>query len=389
MRAHILALATIGSAALSAPAFAADLPVAPEPADYVRICDVYGNRFYYIPGTDTCLRVGGRVRADFRFKNFGDAPNDWSERDDDGVEFRARGYLYLDSRTQTEFGILRSYTSMYMTDTSGSESFTLEYGYIQWGGLTFGYTDSYFDFWTGFALEMQLETYTDLTSTLFAYTAAFGDGFSATVSVEDATFRETNLIAPGTVDDGYAGQNWPDIVANLRVDRDWGAAQVMGALHNVRFQNPSASGQVGWAVGGGVELELDRLLTGTNLAIQGVYTDGASGYGTTGWDDQITDAVYTGSSTNTTKTWNIYGGVRQGITETVEFNLDAGYHNVDGDTRAYDFTQWDVTPNVLWEPASGFLIGGEVQYRDLDFSQASGQVDRNEIFATIRFQRTF
>jgi hypothetical protein len=35
----------------------------PEPADYVRICDAFGARFYYIPGTDTCLRVGGYVRT--------------------------------------------------------------------------------------------------------------------------------------------------------------------------------------------------------------------------------------------------------------------------------------------------------------------------------------
>jgi opacity protein-like surface antigen len=38
------------------------VPVAPEPAEYVRICDVYGTGFYYIPGTETCLKIGGYVR---------------------------------------------------------------------------------------------------------------------------------------------------------------------------------------------------------------------------------------------------------------------------------------------------------------------------------------
>ena len=36
--------------------------VEPEPAEYVRICDTYGTGFFYIPGTETCLKVGGYVR---------------------------------------------------------------------------------------------------------------------------------------------------------------------------------------------------------------------------------------------------------------------------------------------------------------------------------------
>ena len=55
-----------GSAAVLAAgtgAQAADLPVA-EPVEYVRICDAFGTGFYYIPGTDTCLRISGRVRVE-------------------------------------------------------------------------------------------------------------------------------------------------------------------------------------------------------------------------------------------------------------------------------------------------------------------------------------
>src|SRR5690606_23254350 len=41
----------------------------PEPAEYVRICDVYGAGYFYIPGTETCLRVGGYVRFDVGIGN--------------------------------------------------------------------------------------------------------------------------------------------------------------------------------------------------------------------------------------------------------------------------------------------------------------------------------
>ena len=44
---------------------AADLPVKAKPVEYVKICTLYGEGFYYIPGTDICLKVGGYIRADY------------------------------------------------------------------------------------------------------------------------------------------------------------------------------------------------------------------------------------------------------------------------------------------------------------------------------------
>jgi Porin subfamily len=44
---------------------AADLPVKAKPVEYVKICSLYGEGFYYIPGTEICLKVGGYVQADY------------------------------------------------------------------------------------------------------------------------------------------------------------------------------------------------------------------------------------------------------------------------------------------------------------------------------------
>ncbi|MBW4980893.1 porin, partial [Marinobacter adhaerens] len=56
----------LGSAAAFAAvgaAHAADLPVKKAvPIEYVRVCGAYGAGFFYIPGTDTCLRLSGRAR---------------------------------------------------------------------------------------------------------------------------------------------------------------------------------------------------------------------------------------------------------------------------------------------------------------------------------------
>ena len=62
----LLKSSMLGSAAAFAAvgaAHAADLPIKKAaPIEYVRVCSAYGAGFFYIPGTDTCLRVSGRAR---------------------------------------------------------------------------------------------------------------------------------------------------------------------------------------------------------------------------------------------------------------------------------------------------------------------------------------
>ena len=60
----------LGSAAglvAVAGAQAADLPVKAKPVEYVKVCSIYGAGFFYIPGTDTCIKIGGWVRAEYAF----------------------------------------------------------------------------------------------------------------------------------------------------------------------------------------------------------------------------------------------------------------------------------------------------------------------------------
>src|ERR1044072_1433758 len=45
----------------------ADLPVKAKPVEYVKACSIYGVGFFYIPVTDTCIKIGGWVRAEVDF----------------------------------------------------------------------------------------------------------------------------------------------------------------------------------------------------------------------------------------------------------------------------------------------------------------------------------
>src|SRR5215831_8211002 len=46
---------------------AADLPLKAKAVEYVKVCSLYGAGFFYIPGTDTCIKLGGYLRLDTTF----------------------------------------------------------------------------------------------------------------------------------------------------------------------------------------------------------------------------------------------------------------------------------------------------------------------------------
>ncbi len=106
----LAAVTAAGAAMTVGAANAADLPSRKAaPAAYVKICDVFGSGFYYIPGTNTCLKVGGRVRfelAYFQSKNAflsrsAGGNNFVSGKTNDTMGWRSRAYINLDARTQT------------------------------------------------------------------------------------------------------------------------------------------------------------------------------------------------------------------------------------------------------------------------------------------------
>src|SRR4051812_12465634 len=90
---------------------AADLPVKAKAVEYVKICSLYGAGFYYIPGTDTCIKIGGAIRLDVAFNGSTyDVPfwqggaggnNLWTKN---YYSTRERVNLTTDTRTATEYG---------------------------------------------------------------------------------------------------------------------------------------------------------------------------------------------------------------------------------------------------------------------------------------------
>ena len=111
---------------------AADLPVKAKPVQYVKICTLYGDGFYYIPGTNTCLKLGGyvRVQAETNMGSGAVATGDGGTmgaqarfaRDvTNDVNYRVRTVISLDVRDQTEYGVLRSFFRIGIQQTTPTD----------------------------------------------------------------------------------------------------------------------------------------------------------------------------------------------------------------------------------------------------------------------------
>ncbi|RDJ13553.1 porin, partial [Rhizobium phaseoli] len=95
-----LLLGSAAALAVVSGAQAADAIVAaePEPVEYVRVCDAYGTGYFYIPGTETCLKIEGYIRFQVNVGEDVGGDSDW-----DAV---TRGQVQFTAKSDTEYGPL-------------------------------------------------------------------------------------------------------------------------------------------------------------------------------------------------------------------------------------------------------------------------------------------
>jgi hypothetical protein len=265
-----------GIVALSG-AQAADLPVKAKAVEYVRVCSLYGAGFFYIPGTDTCIKLGGYLRVDTTFNGGVYGSPAWNgdigqgNRYRDYFAARTRMALTVDTRTSTEYGVVRTFgqaniqfstlgnntnnpNSLSTTlgnngnllDTAGAGYVAVDQLFLQFAGFTFGKSVSAFATpWNGYPgnnnsnLMGGHDSVTGVNN--IQYTAQFGNGVSGTIGLDEPTvYNRTSLLNLGVAGgfatagaQSYGGVHAPDIVGNIRVDQAWGLFQVSGMAHLV------------------------------------------------------------------------------------------------------------------------------------------------------------
>ena len=190
---------------------AADLPVKAKPVEYVKICSLYGAGFYYMPGTDLCIKIGGWVRAEAAMGHqgsmtWGPFNGNVNNRTISNEVMRARGYITADVRNQTEYGTVRGYIAVGLNTNDvglqvGNLVDSANRAFVQWAGMTAGLSQSFFDFYSVPAMQYR-GGYLPASDTgdggwwVWAYTAQFGGGFSGTSRLRRAGPRRSSTNKP-------------------------------------------------------------------------------------------------------------------------------------------------------------------------------------------------
>ena len=374
---------------------AAALPLVVEPVDYVRICDALGRGYFYIPNTDTCLRIRTRVRTDYNvFLNFeGDfdfqPSRGFNDTAKNGYRFRARGYYYADTRTRTPFGELKSRIEFRVTQDGGSDlTPDLDEAFIELGGLRLGRAQSWYQFMDA---EFTPNTFFDAQFArdhpveMIAYQANLSGRFGALLSVEDTTEWRAGF-ASETLATVYGGAQIPDVILRLQ----WGQpgdpfyAQLMGATHYVSAVTRgvgTTSEQLGFAVGGGIASNLP-FGHKTRVGLTSTFARGALTYATTsasapygldsdGVYDEVSGevdlsdyvSVSVGGRTFITPDWYVAfeSGFLYGDLPDAGTDFDAN-----GLADDLDYINLDAQGFIGWEGIDGLLIGIGAEYRFVD-----------------------
>lgn len=346
---------------------AADAIVAvePEPVEYVRVCDAFGTGFFYIPGTETCLRIHGYMRYDvFGGDLWAVTARDGDETWDQDTRFS----LQVSTASETELGTLRTYAELRFNwntvDTAAGydvdNRWELNHGWIQLGGLRVGKSDSFFTTWTGYAGAVIHDTplggYGPFDTNLISYTYN-GGAWRAGIALEQGNDSET-------LGDWGIDSYMPHVVAGLGFT--FGMVDLSGVL--AWDSRDEYLGVEQGGLSGKIRADVEFNDRASVFAMV-MYGENSSAYTT--WARGLLDD----------ETLGVSAGGSFAFTDRATFNLQGDW--VDGGDFVDD--GWAVTANIAYELVPGLVITPEVAYVD----DGLGVDEDGEFGGGLRIQRSF
>jgi hypothetical protein len=341
----------LGSAAALAAfsgAQAADAIVAaePEPMEYVRVCDAFGTGYFYIPGTETCLKIGGYVRVQ----------TDWTSVGRDNWDSRTRALLNFDARTDTELGTLGSYIAVraWANGDYATDALEIDEAYITLGGFKAGYMYNYFD------NDLSGET-DDIGSNRINAIGYNYDGgaFTAGIFLDELTKTYGASFAGSVANYDYRSNDSLGLEAQVSGTFGPVTAYLLGA-YDFAAENGTIRGIVSADVGPGT------------FSAAALWSSGANAY-------------YDISE------WTI---AAQYAAKFGKFKVTPAFQYWDGVSYAADGdwnggSAWRAGVTFDYEIVSGLDFKTTVNYTDVDFDAAAGTADFDNWTGFVRLQRTF
>lgn len=326
MRKTFLTLSSVVALMASgATAHAADLSDVPSPdavvaadgSSFVKVCDAFGTGYFYIPGSETCMKVSGQIAVSAGYDHFADEGYTATE-----------AFIDLDTASDTEFGALK--TKVRLSSDVNLDAYTafgvpdrateLELAYISLGGFTVGYNETLFDQRIGYGDMLDIETVRgDMNTTSLSYLSGdLGAGFYTGVAVED-------FNRGGGAD--YSRHNdTPDFVGRFGMkDQTWGNFDISGLYSDQADE---------WFVKGTADLDV---VSNAQFRL-------SAGYGDLDGDNYYLLAA----------------AGKYSFTPTVSAFTGASFF--DGD--AFEHEVWTANAGVVWTPVTNLDVKGEVIYTD-------------------------
>jgi hypothetical protein len=373
---------------------------------YVKVCSLYGAGFYYIPGTDTCLKIGGHLRVDaewgptaaaFESVNFN---TDWEAPGAIYFNTKTRAYATFDARAQTAYGTLRSYfvSGINIDNHGGTAAYTFR-AFIQLAGFTWGLSDSIFDAYstTPFHLNIVSATNGSIGATgvwQWRYTAQLGGGLSVSIAAEDP--RRRDGVVAGAVGGAHSGDEWPDLLGAIDITGQWGRAQAAVMVRDASAVSGATTtiNKTGWAAMVGGFFRVPGM-PGDTFGIQAAYAEGAVRYLTgnvnvaaatgvfnLGKDNNtasglIADGTIAGGVYTLSTGWSIEAGYEHAWSKTLKTSLAGGIVDVDYGGAACpggicDTRVWNIGSRTQWSPVPNFSLAVDVLYTNVDDAPGVG-----------------
>lgn len=322
-----------GLAVSSAQAADAIIIAEPEPVEYVRVCDIYGAGYFYLPGTETCLKIGGYLRYQMEYIK--------SKGTSSTVRKYARFAPSFTASSETDWGTLTAFGQVFFNWYSDESTVVwAEHAYISLSNgtnsLLIGKTDTPFyeflGYWAGPTIHEGGYGGDNLGQ--IRYTHDAGNGFKFTAAVVESDGSDFD----------------PSVEAGVSFEQDWG--WVAGAV-----AYDTHADQLGARIGVGV-----NFTPAISASLHVMYAD----------DDvdglySLNDGWWVGGNQ---AEWAALVGVTAGVTDTVALN---------GHFQWYDTDEWTAAINAAWTPVENLTITPEIAYESVTESA----------IGFLRFQRNF
>lgn len=385
----------LGTAALAvySPVMAADAIVIaePEPVEYVRVCDAFGEGYFYIPGTETCLKISGEVRmrviapSRASILNY-DEDTDTVSLDLEGGDSyttAARARVTFDAKSDTALGELHGRLRL-QGENDGTPTTDAEIGldqaYLQLGGLFAGYSESAWATTTNGGLSG--------FGGKGIYDGAYGYQQRNMLQYQ---LTGTNYFAAISLEDDADATSWvPDVVG--RLGAVFGGVTVFGV---VGYDQDNGKDDDVWTTLGGADvgagtsefgvklgLNADVGMAG-NLIVQGFYASGTTSYGA--------NASYLGQSW--TPEWSVlaaYGhDFSPELTAYINGQYFADFYNTNNTST--NLNAWAVSGGFAWTPVENFSVTTEAKYLNVDSADVVGlgTPENEEWEFVLQLQRSF